>query len=282
MSDRAVRAMTDDGAFRVIAATTTSTVAGASRAQTAKGVTLTTFGELLTGAILVRETMAPDLRVQGILKGGAETGSLVADSHPDGTTRGLVQLRKGKTAVLASDGAVLQMMRTMPNGALHQGIVEVPSRGGIQGALMAYMQQSEQVDSVIAVATLADGDEVVAAGGYVVQLLPEAQREVLAMMTDHLSAIASLPDLLRAAGDSPETLVEKLLVGMPFTHLDTRPLEFSCRCSEERVWQSLASIQRSELEAMRAENKVFEISCDFCKKVYEVGPNELGAILDRN
>jgi molecular chaperone Hsp33 len=282
MSDRAVRAMTDDGAFRVIAATTTSTVLGAAAAQTARGPTLATFGDLLTGAILVRETMAPDLRVQGILKGSGESGGLVADSHPDGTTRGLVQLRKGKTAVVAGDGAVLQMMRTMPNGSLHQGIVEVPERGGIPAALMAYMQLSEQVDTVIAVATLTDGDNVVAAGGYVVQLLPEAEREALAQMTEHLSSLDALPDLLRAAADSPETLVERLLVGMPFSHLDTRPLRFECQCSEERVWKSLSTLSRRELEEMRDERKVFEISCDFCRKVYEVGPDELSAIMDIN
>src|SRR6266511_2418355 len=81
-ADSVLRAMTDDGAFRVITARTTETVRGAIEAQGAAGETARTFGELITGAILYRETMAPQLRVQGVLKGSSGTGSLVADSHP--------------------------------------------------------------------------------------------------------------------------------------------------------------------------------------------------------
>src|ERR1700678_881457 len=93
-ADSVVRAITEDGAFRVIAARTTETVRGAVAAQGARGVTARHFGELLTGAVLLREAMAPRQRVQAILKGAAK-GSLIADSHPDGTSRGLVNLGAG-------------------------------------------------------------------------------------------------------------------------------------------------------------------------------------------
>src|SRR5688500_245017 len=61
-SDTVLRAITDDGAFRVITARTTDTVRGAVDVQGATGSTARAFGELLTGAILYRETMAPQLR----------------------------------------------------------------------------------------------------------------------------------------------------------------------------------------------------------------------------
>ena len=47
--DSVVRAITDDGAFRVITARTTETVRGAVAAQSAKGRAAKHFGELLTG-----------------------------------------------------------------------------------------------------------------------------------------------------------------------------------------------------------------------------------------
>src|SRR5687767_14004885 len=107
--DTVLRAITDDGAFRVITALTTRTVRGAAQAQKVAGATARHFGDLLTGAVLYRETMAPNYRVQGILKGAGGSGSLVADSHPFGKTRGLVQVPDKRELSLA-DGAVIQMM----------------------------------------------------------------------------------------------------------------------------------------------------------------------------
>ena len=123
-------------------------------AQQAKGAIAGRFGELLTGSILIREAMSPTLRVQGILKipGG---GSMVADAHPDGKTRGIVGF-SGSAATNTSGTMLLEMMRTLQNGALHRGIVEVPFEervGGISAALMSYMQNSEQIVSTIAVST---------------------------------------------------------------------------------------------------------------------------------
>src|SRR5216110_1248696 len=92
MPDTALRAFTDDGAFRVIAVRTTDTVREAIRAQKATGAVARLFGELLTGGILIRQTMSPDLRVQAILQGDDPKNRMVADAHPDGTSRGLVQL----------------------------------------------------------------------------------------------------------------------------------------------------------------------------------------------
>src|SRR5215475_8652522 len=110
-SDLVVRAMTADGSFRVIAVRTTQTSQGVAAAQKAHGSRAQLLAEMTTAAVLVRETMAPDLRVQAILQGDDPKTRIVADSFPDGSTRGLVQLRDG-TDVSLGDRAVLQMMRT--------------------------------------------------------------------------------------------------------------------------------------------------------------------------
>ena len=127
--DSVLRAITDDGAFRVVVARTTSTVRGVLQAQHARGPSARPFGDLITGSVLFRETMAPNLRVQGVLKGVGGRGSLVADSHPSGMTRGLMQLPEGAEAVDTNAGALLQLMRTLPGGRINQGVVELPAGG---------------------------------------------------------------------------------------------------------------------------------------------------------
>ena len=273
--DTVARAITDDGAFRVIAALTTATVRGAVAAQRAQGVTARRFGELVTGAVLIREAMAPRLRVQAILKEGTR-GSMVADAHPDGTSRGLVNFgAEGRGA----GPTLLQVMRTLPSGALHQGLVQVPAEGGVSGALMAYMQDSEQIVTTIAVSAVLDGDEVRVAGGYLVQLLPEVERGPLMVMTERLAAFPPVEELLRAEGVTPAALLDELLYGMPFTRLSESRLAFGCHCSQVRLVATLSTLPRSDVEELIRDGQVLEITCDYCGKEYGIPPAQLRPLL---
>jgi molecular chaperone Hsp33 len=278
--DTALRAITDDGAFRVITARTTHTVRNAVEAQDVTGPTARHFGDLLTAAVLFRETMAPNLRVQAILKGAGGSGSLIADSNPTGQTRGLVQL-KGD-AIELGDGAVLQLMRTLPNGRINQGVVEVPKQGGISQSLMAYMQTSEQVFSMLAVGTLFEGDRVVSAGGYMVQLLPEVGRGPLLVMTERLRDFESIDPQLANPLFTPAWLLGELLYGLPFTRLEESPIRCECWCDELRVVSALASLGRADLEHLLSTNEVLEIACEYCKRDFRVAPARLRGLLEQS
>lgn len=280
-ADSLLRAMTDDGAFRVITTCTTETVRAAIAAQQTEGLVAARFADLLTGAVLVRETMSPGLRVQALLKGANGSGRFVADSYPDGATRGLVSLPEGRKDVVFGEGALLQMMRTLPNGTLHSGIVEVPEAGGISGALMQYMHDSEQIFSVISVGALVEGAEVKAAGGFIVQLLPELKDELLMVMTERLRDFTSMEPLLRASM-TPEGLLAELLYGMPYTTLEERPLRFECQCSAVRVVASLGTLPATELQELVAAGEMLHIGCDYCGKNYEVQPETLRGLLEKS
>jgi molecular chaperone Hsp33 len=282
LSDTVLRAITDDGAFRVITARTTQTVQSAIEAQGVTSSTARHFGDLLTGSILFRETMAPNLRVQGILKGSGGSGSLIADSHPSGQTRGLVQLRGGKKEIQLAHGAVLQLMRTLANGRINQGIVEVPEDGGISHAFMAYMQSSEQVFSMLAVGTRFEGDRVLSAGGYMVQLLPEVGRGPLMVMTERLRDFESIDAQLDDKAFTPSWLLDELLYGMPFTRLEESKVRFECWCDELRVVSALASLSRDDLEHLISSSDVLEIACEYCKRDFRIAPARLRGLLEQS
>lgn len=170
-NDSVMRAMTNDGAFRIVAARTTDTAQGVIAAQNLDGPIAHDLADLVTTAVLYRETMAPSLRVQCIVRLEDEGGQLVADSHPDGWTRGLLQRGPaGGAPDIRRSGATLQMMRTLPNSDVHRGVVELPGGGNLSEAFMRYMQVSEQIVSMISLGS-AIGGENPTAGGFVVQLL---------------------------------------------------------------------------------------------------------------
>ena len=281
-ADSVLRAITDDGAFRVITARTTQTVRGAIEAQGVTGQTARHFGDLLTGSILFRETMAPSLRVQGIIKGSGGSGSLIADSHPSGQTRGLVQLKGGAEEIELGPGAVLQLMRTLGSGRINQGVVEVPKDGGISHSFMSYMQTSEQVISMLAVGTLFEGGRVHSAGGYIVQLLPEVGRGPLMVMTERLREFESIDPQLGDSAFTPSWLLDELLYGMPFTRLEESAVRFECWCDELRVVSALASLSRDDLEHLLSTNEVLEIACEYCKRDFRIAPARLRGLLEQS
>lgn len=279
-SDTVLRTMTDDGTFRVITARTTETIRGALNAQRATGTAAHQLADLLTGVVLVRETMAPQLRVQGILRGAEATGTVLADSHPTGRTRGLVS--RAESGFKLGSGAVLQLMRTLHDGRLHQGIVEVPEHGGISEALMVYMQVSEQVTTMVSVGTIFDHGDVVSAGGYLVQLLPGAHRGPLLLMSERLQEFRNIDAQLRSPNYCAESLNDELLYAMPFTRLGESDVRFECWCSHLGVISAIATLPRSDVQEMIDDGQVLEISCDYCRAEYRVAPAELRGLLEQS
>jgi molecular chaperone Hsp33 len=277
-NDSALRAMTDDGAFRAITVRTTDTVRRMLATQSLWGVEAVHLAELVTGAILVRETMAPAHRLQGLLR-SADAGCLwVGESHPDGGARGLLT-RKGKGAPVSIKGGTLEVVRTLHNGELHRGTVRVLG-ATVSQALMVYLQESEQVMSMLAIACVLGEDHVVTAGGYLVQLLPEVGRGPLAIMAERLRDFENIGPVLAKNDAAPLPLMGELLYGMPFTRLEERPLAWRCRCSVERMRASLATLPRSDLESLSSDGKPVELTCDFCRTAYAVSPEELRALLE--
>jgi molecular chaperone Hsp33 len=282
--DCVVRALTDDGSFRVLTARTTGLCRTALAQQGVTGDTSRHFGDLLTGTVLVRETMAPQLRVQGIVRGSSGSSTLIADSFPDGGTRGLVTTAQGAQRVELGGDAIMQFMRTMPSGAMHRGVVQVPRDGGIPGALMAYMQDSEQIVTVMGCATILDADgSVRAAGGYVVQLLPGADQDVAMVITERLAIdFADINHLVDVPAFDPDTLLEELLYRVPFSRVETRGVRFHCPCSHASVLTSLGTIDRADIRAFIDAGDVLDIACDYCRSEYKVAPEDLRGLLATN
>jgi molecular chaperone Hsp33 len=273
-ADSALRAMTDDSAFRVMAVNTTQTVRDVLARQAPTGITRKVFGDLITGAVLVRETMAPNQRVQAILKRRQETGSLVADSHPTEGTRGLVSLPAASPEFAPADG-ILQVMRRLHDGRIHQGMVDVPNGGDVSDALRVYMLVSEQVDTLVAVGTLFDGDEVTCAGGYLIQLLPGVGRAPLAFMAERVREFGDIAIHLAKDQGQPRELIAALLSEIPYTELEDSPLRFGCWCSAERLLSALSTLPRADIDDFIQKGEVLEISCDYCHRQYRIPPTKL-------
>jgi molecular chaperone Hsp33 len=277
--DRVLRAMTDDGAFRVIAAETTATSEGVVRAQGAEGHLAQILAELVTGSILTRETMAPDHRVQAILQWTNPPSQIVADSHPDGTARGLLKFAARQTGGAGLRGAQLGVLRTLRDGQVQQGVVAVPDEATVSSAFAQYMQSSEQIVTIVSVGAVLHGARVAAAGGYLVQLLPEVGEGPLMVMTERMGDFPTMATLLERGESEPGRVIDEILYGMPFTRLGESALSFGCHCDQARLAASLATLPRRDIEEIIVDGRMLEIECEYCKKQYQFAPQQLRGLV---
>ena len=276
--DKILRAMTDDGAFRVMTIRSTDTARGAVEAQGVEGLPAAQLAEIVTSAVLVRETMAPGNRVQILLR-DADEDLIVGDAFPEGRTRGLVRVRDDALGVRVDRGGQLQVMRSLPRRAPHQGVVETGLIQGIDCALAEYFRQSEQVETMIAIACTLDGGSVRHAGGYVIQLLPEVSEPPLEAMRDRLAKFGDLATHLDTVGDDPQQLMDILLEGEASTHLADSPVHFACGCGPEKALAAVAVLGIDEVREMHAAGEPVGVNCDYCRTRYELSPSELEQII---
>ncbi len=278
-SDRAIRAMTDDGAFRVIAVRMTDTVAEAIRVQSATGTDAILFGELMVANVLTRETMSPAHRTQASIRDGYG-GQLFVDSHPGGLTRGVRTPPNAGEHLKVDKGSLLKCVRVLYSGELHESITAMPDTGDVSEAFMGYMQISEQVASFIRVSCVMEAGQVRACGGFIVQLLPDVTREPLDILTGRLEGIGDFGVDLRAVDSDPEVLLESLLDEFDYTVLDTADVHFGCLCDATRLLGAVAALGREDVEEIVRRGEPLQISCDYCNAVYEMSPHQLRGLLE--
>jgi molecular chaperone Hsp33 len=135
---------------------------------------------------------------------------------------------------------------------------------------------------MLAMGTLFEQDRVTAAGGYLVQLLPEVGRGPLMVMTERLKDFENIDGLLKDANFTPEVLLEELLYGMAYTRLDASPVGFECWCNELRVVSAIATLPRADIEHLLSTGEVLEIACEYCKREFRIPPARLQGLLNQS
>jgi molecular chaperone Hsp33 len=290
--DYIVRAISGDGMVKLSAITARDIAERARRIHKTTPVATAALGRTLCAASLLGDLLKePDATVTLRLNGGGPLGSVLAVSDSEGNVRGYVQnpqidlpLRPdGKLDVGRAVGTngMLAVSRDLGLREPYIGSTKLVS-GEIAEDLTAYFAESEQVGSACGLGVLVDTDlSVLAAGGFLVQLLPGAPESLIGRLEENIAAMGPVTSVLHREGKA-ESLAERVLAGLEPRILDRSPVEYRCYCSRERVLQAVSSISREDLEEMAASHENAVVSCQFCDTVYTFTPEELRAVVERS
>ena len=235
MSDYIVRATAANAQIRAFAATTRELVETTRKAHDTSPVVSAALGRLMTGGVMMGAMLKGDkdlltLQVSG--DGPLKGMTVTADSK--GNVKGdannpEVMLPPNARGKLDVGGAVGQgLLRVVKDMGLKEPYVgqTVLQTGEIAEDLTYYFATSEQVPSSVGLGVLMEKDNTVKqAGGFIIQLMPFTEEQVIASLEQNLAEFTSVTQVLDE-GKSPEEMLGMLLKGLDLEITDTMPAQF--------------------------------------------------------
>ncbi len=288
MNDYIVRATAAQGQIRAFAATTREMVETARKAHNTSPVVTAALGRLLTGGAMMGVMMKGDKDVLTLqIKCDGPIHGLVVTADAKGNVKGyadqtdvmLPANAQGKLDVGGAVGSgILSVIKDLGLKEPYVGQTQLQT-GEIGDDLTYYFASSEQVPSCVGLGVLMERDNTVKrAGGFIVQLMPDATEEIIEKLEANLAQITSVTGLLDQ-GDTPEMILEKLLGNLDLEILDRLDTRFYCNCDKVRVGKVLISLGKEELQSMIDEGKEVQLNCHFCNTDYTFSVEELKELL---
>ncbi len=283
-----IRAIAAGGQVRAFAADTRETVEYARAAHNTSPVVTAGLGRLLTAGSMMGSMMKGERDVLTLkAEGSGPVGHylVTADSH--GNVKGyaanpdviLPANAAGKLDVAGSLGVgLLTVIKDLGLKEPYTGTCELIT-GEIADDITYYFATSEQTPSSVGLGVLMTKENTVnVAGGFIIQIMPDATEETISAVEEKITSITSVTGMLEK-GMTPEDILQYILGDLELEILDKTEVAFVCDCSKEKVSKALAAINKEDLQGIIDDGEDIEIKCHFCNKTYGFSVEEMEKML---
>lgn len=282
--DYIVRATAADHQLRAFAVTSKDIVEKAREIHNTSPVATAAIGRLLTAASIMGSMMKGEKDVLTLqIECGGPIGGITVTADSNADVKGYVNNpnvilppnAQGKLDVSGALGpGFLNVIKDIGLREPYNGQTHLVS-GEIAEDLTYYFATSEQVPSSVGLGVLMDKDNHVRqAGGFIIQVMPDTDDEVVDKLEARLGEVHSVTEMLDK-GMTPEDILNYVLEGMDVEILETVPTQYKCDCSFERVSKVIASLGKKELQEMIDDGKPVEVNCQFCGSHYKFDTEQL-------
>ena len=290
MTSRLLRALAFNDEVRIMVIDAKELVAEAQRRHDTWQTATAALGRSLVGTALLAANLKGGDRLNVEIQGTGPLGRILCDGDATGHIRGFVEHphvalelnEAGKIDVARGVGLPGTFsVRKYIEGSSEPftGQVDLVS-GELAEDFTYYMALSEQTPSAFGLSVLVDTDEsVLAAGGFMIQMLPGASEETISALEARLQILGRFSDYL-SQGLSLEALL-KLLVGeADYKVLAKEPVGFRCQCTHDKLANALKLLGAAELKEMIEEDGGADLTCHFCRERYHFNESELQTLID--
>lgn len=286
-----LRAIDETETIKISAAITTDVVEEAAKIHKLSKTTSAALGRVLTAAAIIGSWQKNEKdSITLSINGNGPAGKIVATCKNDGYVKGYVTNPGADLPTREADGKIdvagivgegnLTLVMDTGMKKPYTGTVNLTT-GEIAEDLAVYFLQSDQVPSAVGLGVLVDVDySIKTAGGFIIQLMPDATEEQISKLEENLKGLPSVTSILYEYHDA-EKLIEILMKDLDFKILEKREITYKCNCSREKVEDAIVSVGPREIEEILREDKKAEVSCYFCDKVYDFDESDLERMLKK-
>ncbi|MCD1147994.1 Hsp33 family molecular chaperone HslO [Peptoniphilus sp. KCTC 25270] len=293
MKDICIRAIDKDKMIKAHIAISTNLVETARITHQLSPTATAALGRSLTAGILLRNKLKNENESLTLnILGNGPLGRIVVTGRNNGSVKGYVDNPQADLPIRESDGKLdvgglvghegtLNVVMDLGLKESYTGQVAL-TNGEIAEDVAHYLLQSEQVASAVGLGVRVDKDlSVSSAGGFIIELLPDATEKAIQKLERSLGSVKSVTNLLEEGLDERE-LLARLLPEFEMEILEEKEIFFECECSREKVEDSLLSLAPEEIRAMIDEDHGAEVSCHFCNQQYQFDENDLEKIYEES
>lgn len=197
MRDYLVKALAFDGQVRAYAAHTTATINEAQKKHYTWPTASAAMGRAMTAGAMMGAMLKGEEKITIKIEGGGPIGAILVDANARGEVRGYVAHpqthfdlnEQGKLDVRRAVGTDGMITVVKDLGLREHFSGQTPIVSGELGEdFTYYFVVSEQVPSSVGVGVLVNPDNsILAAGGFIIQIMPGAQEEVIATIEEKIS-----------------------------------------------------------------------------------------------
>ena len=286
--DYIVRASLANDSVRAFAISSTHLVAEARERHRTLPVVTAALGRLLSAGAIMGSMMKGDKDIVTIsLKGDGPAGyiTVTADSHghvkgfPGNPNVDIPRKYAGKLDVGTAVGrGILTVSYDLGLKEPYSGQVEIQT-GEVAEDLAYYFTVSEQLPSAVGLGVMVDTDSSVKhAGGFIVQLLPDAPEDVIELLEKKLANLEPVTTMMEQ-GMTPEEMLLHIFEGVDIEFTERHDVKFYCDCSKEKVKRALAAISDKDLQDIVNDDEDIEVKCYFCNTAYKFSIADIKDIL---
>ena len=285
MSDKLVRGTAADKAVSVVFCNMKETCNEAIRLHQLKGGAAEALCKALIGVVLISSTLKnKDDYTTLIIKGTGPIEGITVTADQTGKTKGFLHNKDVQDASVAKliGTGIFTVAKDIGLREPYVGKLPLVS-GEIADDITSYFAESEQIPTSCGISVVFNDDGTIkAAGGFLIQLLPDPPYYIVQQLETDLARHPSPSELLLTYGDNYEVILKSLLPALNPVILSETDIEWFCNCSSEKISRAIATLSQEDIDDILKKGKDTEVICDFCNKIYNFTPEEVVKIVEEN
>jgi len=274
--------------IRVFMADTSNMVKKAADIHKTSGISTVALARTLTGTSILGKTLKNDRDMLTVkVAGSNQIKTILATTDASGHVKGYIsdpdaelptQNHFDKIGKAIGLGGSITVIRDFGLKEPYIGMSHLIA-GEIDEDIAFYFKNSEQQPSWMKLDCQIVEGEVLGAGGFFIQSLPDItakERQVFMDLEDDQGLL--IRKLYQGA--QPQEVLKALFPSLDVKMTGEFEVDFRCDCSKERIARALLTIGYDDLNTILVEDGQAEINCHFCNTNYHFDDQDLRGLIN--